>query len=119
LMIGLSVTDRNMRRLLDALKRTPHPPENYVLLQRPQWPKPDEDDLIKIDEKAQNYSNRFARSGVKREKKKLTEITKIIEGVEESDRWEQQLVLEELGVHAIWYENHDEIPEIIHRISSN
>jgi hypothetical protein len=117
LMIGLSLTDRNMRRLLDALKRTPHPPENYVLLQRPQWPKPEKDDLKRVDANAKIYFNRFARSGRKPGTKKYRQIKEIIEGVEESDFYEQQLVLNELGVRAIWYQDHDEIPAIIDRIA--
>ena len=34
LMIGLSLADRNMRRLLDATTRAPMPGGNYALLQR-------------------------------------------------------------------------------------
>jgi SIR2-like domain len=117
LMIGLSLTDRNMRRLLDALKKTPLPPENYVLLQRPQWPKPDSNDLNRVDAKAKLYFDRFRKSGRKTGNKKYTQIKEIIEGVEESDFFEQQLILEELGVHPIWYKDHNEVPQIIKSIA--
>ncbi|MBC7909771.1 MAG: SIR2 family protein [Pyrinomonadaceae bacterium] len=119
LMIGLSVTDRNMRRLLDALKKTPLTPENYVILQKPQWPAPDKNcDLKRIDEKAKLYSDRFRKSGRKTDEKKYTQIEEIIAGVEESDFHEQQVLLEKLGVYPIWYTNHAEVPAIIKSIAN-
>lgn len=118
LMVGLSLTDRNMRRLLDALRRTPVPPENYVLLQKPQWPKPDQNDLDGIDKKADKYFDRFIKSGRKKGPKKYTQIEEIIGAVEESDFDEQDQVLKELGVHPIWYTDHKEVPAIIQKIMS-
>lgn len=118
LMIGLSMTDRNMRRLLDALKKTPAPPENYVLLKKPQWAKPDSSDLKRIHANAKLYFDRFRRSGLKTGTKKYTQIKEIIEGVEESDFREQELLLQELGIHPIWYKDHTEVPAIIRSIAT-
>jgi hypothetical protein len=119
LMIGLSLTDRNMRRLLDALKKTPAPPENYVLLQRPQWPQPGSADLKRVEDKAKLYLAKFRKSGLKTDGKKYTQIKEIIKGVEESDFYEQQLLLEELGVHPIWYKDHKEVSNIINSITAS
>jgi hypothetical protein len=119
LMIGLSLTDRNMRRLLDALKRTPAPPENYLLLQKPQWPKPESSDLKRIEKRAKLYFDRFRKSGRKTGTKKYTQIKEIIAGVEESDLYEQELVLQELGIKPIWYADHTEVPGILDRIAAN
>ncbi len=69
LMIGLSLTDPNMRRLLDAVRRLPFKPDNYVLLRRPSWPSLSTCDFTEIDEKARKYLNRFentyGRPGIK------------------------------------------------------
>ena len=37
LRIGLSLSDRNMRRLFDAARSTPIETHNFALLKRPQW----------------------------------------------------------------------------------
>jgi SIR2-like domain len=118
LMIGLSMTDRNMRRLLDALRRTPTPPENYALLQKPQWPKPQAADLDVIEKKAKDYFDRFRKSGMKADSSKYAQIKEIIDGVEESDSYEQETVLRELGVRPIWYSDHTEVPKIIKSIAT-
>ena len=54
MMIGLSLTDRNMRRLLDAIRKTPIRSENYGLLKKPEWTKPTKQQIRKIDVKAQD-----------------------------------------------------------------
>lgn len=118
LMIGLSMTDRNMRRLLDALRKTPIQTENYALLLKPQWPKPEAADIARIEDKAKDYLNRFRRSGMKADATKYTQIKEIIDGVEESDFYEQESVLRELGVRPIWYSDHKEVPPIVKKIAA-
>jgi len=119
LMVGLSMTDRSMRRLLDALRKTPTPPQNYALLQKPQWPKPDAADLQKIEGKAQEYFARFRKSGMKSNPTKYTKIGEIINEVQKSDFSEQDAILRELGVRPIWYSKHTEVPGIIKKITAS
>lgn len=116
LMIGLSLTDRNMRRLLDTLRKAPITSENYILLQKPKWAKPNGAQLRQIDEKAKAYFDRFQRSGIKSYERKYEEITQIIEDIEERDLDEQQSVLEELGVRPIWYKDHKRVAEILNQL---
>ena len=117
LMVGLSMTDRNMRRLLDALRKTPISPENYALLLKPEWPKPEKPDIARIEVKAQEYLNRFRKSGIKTGAKHYTQIREIIDGVEESDFVEQESVLRQLGVRPIWYSDHKEVPAVLKKIA--
>lgn len=116
LMIGLSLTDRNMRRLLDTLRKAPITSENYILLQEPKWAKPNEAQLRQIDQKAKEYFDRFQRSGIKSYERKYEEIIQIIEDIEKRDRDEQQSVLEELGVQPIWYRDHNRVREILNQL---
>lgn len=120
LMIGLSLSDRNMRRLLDAIVGLPHHPTHYALLQEPQWKRPYARELNQIHKKAQEYKEKFEKSGVKGAGVKGTEwreqILSIIREVERLDVDQQTFVLNQLGVQPIWYKKHDEIPTIIEQI---
>jgi hypothetical protein len=116
LMIGLSMTDRNMRRLLDAIRRTPIRAENYVLLQEPKWQQPGENDIEQIDAQATKYWERFAHSGMKSNAKKFEQIKEIIHQVERRDLEQETAVLTELGVCPVWYKDHSEIPELVQQI---
>ena len=118
LMIGLSLTDRNMRRLLDALKKTPLPPECYVILQRPRWAKAESHDLNRINLQAKKYFDEFSHSGLKTGNKEGEQINEIISGVEAADLDMEERLLKELGVRPIWYQEHAEVPQIINQIMS-
>ncbi len=129
LMIGLSLSDRNMRRLLDAVSRTPAKTQNFALLQKPRWKEPDDLELEKIDKKAQEYYEKFARSGIKARgdfgpaikgrSSWQSEIMQITGEVWNVDVEYQTTVLEQLGIFPIWYQDHDEIPGILAEISGN
>lgn len=120
LMIGLSLSDRNMRRLLDAIVQLPHRPANYVLLRLPHGKQPSNEELNAIHQKAIQYRERFEKSGIKRGGVKGTEwrhqIRGIVREVERLDIDQQTFVLNQLGIKPIWYKEHNEIPELISQI---
>lgn len=125
LMIGLSLKDRNMRRLLDAIAGLPHHPTHYALLQEPQWDGASDEELSEINGKALKYKILFEKSGVKGAGEKSPgekgdrwrhEIRAIIQEVERQDVKQQTFVLNQLGVRPIWYKQHDEIPTILKQI---
>ena len=122
LMIGLSMSDRNMRRLLDAVSHMPVETNNYALLKEPVWKKPDRAELEQINEKALSYFYRFEVSGVRTEWRTRfgstddgwhEQIAAIIEEVHRVDLDQQTYILEQLGVHPIWFKDYDEIPGIL------
>jgi len=125
LMIGLSLSDRNMRRLLDAISQMPVETCNYALLKEPAWKKPDNADLKQINERAMLYSHRFETSSVKADIVSTgvadnawqDQVTSIIEKVRRVDVEQQTFILEQLGIHPIWYHDHNQIPQIISAIS--
>ena len=119
LMIGLSLSDRNMRRLFDAVRNAPIETRHFALLKRPQWQAPRVGELDRIHERAKDYYEKFERSGVKRSpgEKGLnwrSEITGILEEVQNKGIEQEQQVLRELGIEPIWYDKH---PEIADRLS--
>ena len=145
LMIGLSLSDRNLRRLLDAVSNAPVNSKNYAILMTPDTKSPDDDTLDKIHESAIQYLDRFENSGIKSGENQYDavlfskpgvksdihdifnesgrkgpryhhEIAGIIEQVKLQDRDQQQYVLKQLGVTPIWIEHFSEVPDILNEI---
>ena len=65
LMIGLSLSDRNIRRLLDALSRSPLKPKIYALLMTPSLTEVSDEDADGIHRQAIEIRGKFDRSGIK------------------------------------------------------
>ena len=90
--------------------------------------RPADADTDEIHAKAIECLGRFRRSGnreagIKRDvgegvkgRGHREQIHQIVSRVERLDTIQQQLVLNELRVRPIWYEDHAEIPEIVNRI---
>ncbi len=123
LMIGLSLTDRNMRRLLDALAKTPVPKDNYILLQRPKFDPPKDYDFKEISEIAEGYSKKLKDRQIdlgQESKAKFenfcSKIGDTLKKVQQVDKQWQDKVLSSLDIIPIWYDKHDEIQEFIESI---
>lgn len=123
LMVGLSLSDRNIRRLLHALSRSPVRASCYAVLQRPTWRQPHDHEEHDVDVMARELYDRAKRSGspvppgygVKgpgwRE-----QIRHILDRAQEVAIQQHEKVLRELGVTPIWYQEHQEIPQILRGI---
>jgi SIR2-like domain len=55
LVVGMSLTDRNLRRLLDATSRAAQRPELYAFTERPRAPEPSDADLRTIARRAHEH----------------------------------------------------------------
>ncbi len=99
LMVGLSMTDPNLRRLLEIASRNLEYPRHFAFMKR-------------ITSDSFNYQ----------EKKGVGEIEKVITNERGSDKFLErhhklnEEIMKELGVTIIWYEKHDEIPEFLREI---
>ena len=113
LMIGLSLSDRNLRRLLDAINRAPKATRNIALLKRPMWPKPSPDEIEAVDRRARDYAELFENSGIKLPDTLATEILGILNNIEAWDWRVQEEMLLGLGIQPLWYEEHDEVAGIL------
>jgi hypothetical protein len=138
LMVGLSLSDRNMRRILDAIDNSPIKSRNFALLPRPDRDPPDDATITDIHEKAKSYLSRFENSGIKRDDwygeragreygsapragikgapRYLAEIEQIVQQVKRIDEEQQEYVLGQLGITPIWMDSFNEIPAIISEI---
>jgi hypothetical protein len=121
LMVGLSLSDRNMRRLLDAIRSAPIRTAHFALLKKSQWRRLSVEELDRIHEKAQDYYDIFERSGVKRPPGTKgpnwrDEIAGILHEVQNRASEQQTKVLNEFGIMPIWFEDYSEIYQILNRI---
>lgn len=101
--VGLSMVDPNLRRLLDISRKmnvTDNPP-HYAFLQRTE-----QNAYCLSNSKGCQYVQ-VSQSLI--DKKKQEDIYRLNYSVLEN-------IYRQLGVNIIWYENHDEIPELIERI---
>ena len=144
LMVGLSLSDRNMRRILDAIRNSPIQSTNFALLKEPDTSRPEEEVLDKIHHKAIDYLHAFENSGIKSEQGNServlfprpgvksgslvvrggikgepiyrSQIAGIIEQVKLIETELQEFVLGELGITPIWYKDYADIPGMIEEI---
>jgi hypothetical protein len=134
LMVGLSLADRNIRRLLDALALSPVRARIYAVLKRPEKNVPDPAQVDGIDRAARELLNQFERAGIKsramsggdigyeRMSVKSSvgyqrEIQGILAAVEDLAEVQETRVMEKLGITPIWYDDHADIPDILQEIS--
>ncbi|EJE8154278.1 SIR2 family protein [Vibrio alginolyticus] len=96
-MIGLSMTDPNLRRLLEIASRSIEKPKHYAFLKR-----------ISIEEFATDNSKKLVNAPLVTIKTFLDRHHSLNEEV-----------LKELGVNIIWYEDYDDIPKIINEITKS
>lgn len=94
LMVGLSLTDPNLRRLLEIAAKSTDRPKHFAFMQRVDF-------YGFIKEEGKNV----VRAPVSVSKRFLDRHHSLNEEV-----------MRELGVNVIWYEAYDEIPKILHRI---
>lgn len=94
LMIGLSLTDPNLRRLLEIARKSTEKAKHFAFMRR-------------VDENKFIEGNNDLVNGKKEVKKFL-----------ENHHGLNEQVMQELGVNIIWFEDFDEIPEIIKQIKS-
>jgi SIR2-like domain len=115
LMIGMSMADRNLRRLLHALHRTQLSEKQYVILKKPEAPMMNNCDLQEVTARAVTYANRFAGSGIKKGDT-LQKMQGILEELVRQEKMMAEKTLASMGVTPLWVEEHNEIPVIVEAV---
>jgi SIR2-like domain len=124
LTIGLSLSDPNLRRLLDAARRAPARPEIYGIMQKPEATELDGAGIEEIESNLQQilefYSGIY-RSPLPRpdvtSKKFRNRVKQIWGELERTSVQRQVSISRELGVEPIWC-RHDDIPSVVDKIVS-
>lgn len=134
LMVGLSLADRNIRRLLDALALSPVRARIYAVLKRPDKHVPGPEQVDGIDKAARELLDQFQsvgiksramsgeemgyeRQAVKSESRYQREIRGILAAVEDLAEEQETRVMQKLGITPIWYDDHADIPSILEDIT--
>lgn len=94
LMVGLSLTDPNLRRLLEISAKSTGKPKHFAFMKRI---------------KQENFSIDGKKSIVRAP-------TSVVQKFLERHHKLNEEVFKELGVNIIWYESYDEIPNILQKI---
>jgi hypothetical protein len=118
LMIGMSLSDRNIRRILDSLKSTPIKTHNFLITQKPKKRMMDGCDQQFVRQKAEEYLDKFEKSGRKVLQMKTDFTVQRIADIishNEIDSFEEDF--QELGLDLIWFDEFDEIPAILQEIA--
>jgi hypothetical protein len=120
LMIGISLTDRNTRRILDSIKNQPVYKNNYILMRRPKFKRLENNsaELNKIREKAEEYLVKFQQSRMKMPGKEFVQIQSILDKIYKYEEQEFAKGFENLDLKLITFDEFDEIPSILDAIVS-
>lgn len=100
LMIGLSMTDPNLRRLLDISSKNTERSKHFAFMQR-----------LSLDD--------FCFEEIDKKKVQVIKNMKSAENFLKSHHKLNEELMKELGVTVIWYEGYNDIPEIINQVVRN
>jgi ribosomal protein L22 len=120
LMIGLSLSDRNIRRILDSIRNQPVFNDNYILMRKPKFKmfELNSPEINHIREKAGEYMQKFARARMKMPEMEQRQILHILENIYRYEENEFEKGFENLGLKLITFDEFEEIPEILANIST-
>jgi hypothetical protein len=120
LMLGLSLSDRNTRRILDSIRSQPVLKNNYILMRKPKYKniEKDEYEINKIREKAYEYQKNYQDSRMKMPAKESYQIQQILDSIYKYETMEFEKGIENIGLNLITFDDFEEIPEILHEITN-
>lgn len=115
IMIGLSLTDRNLRRILDIISKQPFETNNYIFLKKKSPPVLTQEQVENIHKEAIAIMERLKLNPyVKTEEKRFEQISQILDGVIYNHRRNEERIFEQLKVKPIWYDEHNDVAVYLH-----
>jgi len=110
LMVGMSLSDRNLRRILKTMRKLPDRSPQYAIL-KVERRELSEDALGQIEEMAEQYGQQRKVEGKGRD-----QVQAIFRKLDEFDREMKIRVLDGLGVQVLWVDDYGEIPRLLEEI---
>lgn len=116
LMIGLSFSDRNLRRLIDLIANIPLNTNNYLFLKKNSMPEFTEEDSRQIKQKADAILDKMRRAAVKVDDVVYENCQTILTELYRMDGFITERVFEEMRIKPIWFTEYSEITEFVRTI---
>lgn len=114
IMIGLSLTDRNLRRLLDSISKQSFASNNYIFLRRRTPPSLKESEVESIHKEALSVAKKWnLNTFIKGEEKRFTEIPQILDGIVYNYSENERRIYDQLKIKPIWYDTYEDIATYI------
>ncbi len=121
LMIGISLSDRNTRRILDSIRNQPVMRNNFILMRKPKFKQIENNsiEIAQIREKAKEYLYRFQESEMKKLINEPKQIQNILDKIYKYETQEFEKGFENIGLKLITIDEYDEIPQVLQEISNS
>lgn len=116
LMIGLSFSDRNLRRLIDLIANIPLHTNNYIFLKKNTMPEFTEADSQEIKKKADAILDKMRKAAVKVDYVVYENCQMILTELFRMDEIITHRVFEEMHIKPIWFTEYPEISEFVRKI---
>jgi hypothetical protein len=120
LMIGLSLSDRNTRRILDSVRNQPVPHDNYILMRKPKFRMISDGspELDHIRRRAEEYLAKFPEGRMKMPEKEPRQIQQLLLSIYRYEEMEFSKGFEALGLRIITIDEYSEVPRALQMIAS-
>lgn len=116
LMIGLSFSDRNLRRLIDLIANIPLHTNNYIFLKRNSMPEFTEKDSKDIKQKADAILDKMKHAAIKVDEEVYKNSQMILNELFRMDEIITHRVFDEMRIKPIWFSEYSEISDFVKRI---
>ncbi|MGV3612062.1 MAG: SIR2 family protein [Fluviicola sp.] len=116
LMIGLSFSDRNLRRLIDLIANIPLHTNNYIFLKRNSMPEFTEKDSKDIKQKADAILDKMKHAAIKVDEEVYKNSQMILNELFRMDEIITHRVFDEMRIKPIWFSEYSEISDFVRRI---
>jgi hypothetical protein len=116
LMIGLSFSDRNLRRLIDLIANIPLHTNNYIFLKRNSMPDFTAEDSAQIKAKADSIARKMIRAGIKMDRLVYDNSMDILSELFQKDEFITHIVFENMKIKPIWFSEYEEVAGFVRSI---
>jgi len=113
LFVGLSMSDPNLRRLLDASLTKGEPP-HYQLQRKHQVPEEERQAVLQELERSAQEWRRLFRGSIDKQPNQLFDVLRMT--LTQADSFDTQL-FRKMGVNTIWLDSYDQIPQALREIT--